>query len=199
MQQHWLAWWPTVIVLAAAVFTDLRSRRIPNWLVLPFLLVGIVVSPLRTDWSGVRHGLWLPSGWSTLRQGFWPGSGWHGLAESGAGMGLGFLLFGVFFWMGGMGAGDVKLGAALGAWIGPMQVFWMFFFTSLAGGVMALGWIAYRKLLRGALLRASELVFAGARSGESSVPQASVGELLKSYTPYAPAIAVGTVLSFYAR
>jgi prepilin peptidase CpaA len=50
--QHWLAWWPTVIVVVVATVTDLRSRRIPNWLVLPFLLAGIVVSPWRADWSG---------------------------------------------------------------------------------------------------------------------------------------------------
>ena len=41
---HSFAWWPTLIVLAVATFTDLTSRRIPNWLVFPFLLVGFVVS-----------------------------------------------------------------------------------------------------------------------------------------------------------
>ena len=41
---HSIAWWPTLIVLAVATFTDLRSRRIPNWLVLPFMLAGIGVS-----------------------------------------------------------------------------------------------------------------------------------------------------------
>jgi len=47
---HWFAWWPTLIVLAVATFMDLRSRRIPNWLVLPFLLVGVAVSPWQTEW-----------------------------------------------------------------------------------------------------------------------------------------------------
>ena len=37
---HSFAWWPTVIVLSVATFTDLRSRRIPNWLVFPFLAGG---------------------------------------------------------------------------------------------------------------------------------------------------------------
>ncbi len=37
---HSIAWWPTLIVLAVATFTDLRSRRIPNWLVLPFMAGG---------------------------------------------------------------------------------------------------------------------------------------------------------------
>src|ERR1700690_4101340 len=98
------AWWPTLIVVAVASFTDLRSRRIPNWLVLPFLLAGIVVAPFRHDWPGIRQGAW------------------HGLGESFAGLGLGILIYGFLFWMGGMGFGDVKLAAAIGAWVGPTQL-----------------------------------------------------------------------------
>src|SRR4051794_27801053 len=90
---HSVAWWPTLIVLAVATFTDLRSRRIPNWLVLPFLVAGFVV-------SGWLHGA-------------------TGIAQSLAGLGVGALLFGILSWMGGMGMGDVKLCAAIGVWIGP--------------------------------------------------------------------------------
>ncbi len=50
---HSFAWWPTVIVLGVATFTDLRSRRIPNWLVFPFLGCGIVVSGWLHGWHGV--------------------------------------------------------------------------------------------------------------------------------------------------
>ena len=89
---HGFAWWPTLIVLAVATFTDLRSRRIPNWLVFPFLLVGIVVSPLRHDWHGNNHGF-----------------GWHGLGQSLAGFSLAVLINGIPFFMGWTGGGDVKL------------------------------------------------------------------------------------------
>jgi prepilin peptidase CpaA len=84
---HSIAWWPTCAVLAVATFTDLRSRRIPNWLVLPFLGAGLAVS--------VWH------------------DGWHGLAQSSAGLGLGAAIFGLLFFLGGMGMGDVKLGSGL--------------------------------------------------------------------------------------
>src|ERR1700735_4575122 len=47
---HSIAWWPTLAVLAVATYTDLRSRRIPNWLVLPFMVAGIAG-------SGWVHGL----------------------------------------------------------------------------------------------------------------------------------------------
>ena len=187
--RHWLAWWPTLIVLAVAVVTDLRSRRIPNWLVLPFLLVGIVVSPWRHDWEGIGRGFWHGSG---------TGFNWHGLGQSCSGLGLGFLLYGILFWKFGMGAGDVKLGVAIGAWIGPVQMFWSLFFTSLAGGIMVLCWIAYLKLLKGLLRGAGDLVLGRKRSGMDRAAEASVADLLKRKMPYAPAIAVGTFMSFFA-
>jgi prepilin peptidase CpaA len=184
------AWWPTLIVLAVAMFTDLRSRRIPNWLVFPFLLAGIVVSPWRHDWDGNGQGF----SWRSLGQ-----FGWHGLGQSFAGLGLGLLLFGFLFWMGGMGGGDVKLCTAIGAWIGPMHMFWALFYTSLAGGVMVLCWIAYRKVLRVLFLRACDLVFRGKRNELNRKPEASLADLLKRKMPYEPAIAVGTLMSFFAR
>ena len=180
------AWWPTLIVLAVATFTDLRYRRIPNWLVLPFLLAGIVVSPLRPDWGGNWGG-------SGLR------FGWHGLGQSFSGLGLGLLIFGFLFLLGGMGGGDVKLCAAIGAWLGPMQMFVALVMISMAGGVMVLCWIAYRKVLRKLMLKACDLVFSGKRNGIEREPEASLADLLKRKMPYVPAIAMGTLMSFFAR
>jgi prepilin peptidase CpaA len=113
---HSIAWWPTLIVLAVATFTDLRSRRIPNWLVLPFMVGGICV-------SGWLHG-------------------WKGIGDSLAGLGVGALLYGILWFLGGMGMGDLKLCAAIGAWIGPTQLLFALVVTSIAGGVMALCWAA---------------------------------------------------------
>ena len=115
---HSIAWWPTVAVLAVSTFTDLRSRRIPNWLSLPFLAAGLVVSFAPKSWHGI------------------------GIVPSLEGMGLGLLLFGVLAFMGGMGMGDVKLCAAIGAWIGPKQLFVALVLTGIAGGIMAVLWAA---------------------------------------------------------
>jgi prepilin peptidase CpaA len=150
---HTFAWWPTLIVLAVATFTDLRSRRIPNWLVVPFLLAGIVAST------------WF--------------RGWHGLGQSFGGLALGLLIYGFLFWMGGMGAGDVKLAASIGAWIGPYQLFFALVVTAMAGGIMVLAWAAFGGFLKD--------MFKGA------------GNHLKRKMPYAPAIAIGTLVSFFAR
>ena len=162
-----------MIVVLAATATDLRSRRIPNWLVLPFLAIGIVVSA------------WL--------------HGWHGVAQSLEGMALGLVLYGALFVVGGMGAGDVKLCAAIGAWIGPQQLFLALVFTALAGGLMALAWAVcggfFGELMKGT----GDLVLGRIRRGEDPALAAETGSVLKRNMPYAPAIAIGTLISFFAR
>jgi len=178
---HWFAWWPTLIVLAVATFTDLRSRRIPNWLVFPFLAAGIVVSPFRHDWQGNNHSF-----------------GWHGLGQSLAGFSLALLINGIPFFMGWTGGGDVKLCAAIGAWVGPVQLFWSIFFTALAGGVMILGWAVYSGFFKELFMGAGDLLFGWTRRGMPREPEAAHADPLKRKMPYAPAMAIGTVLSFFA-
>ena len=178
-----------MLVLAVATFTDLRNGLVPNLLVLPFLLAGLVLSPWRLDWNGNSHS----AGWHGLGQ-----FGWHGLGQSFAGLGLGLLIYGFLFWLGGMGGGDVKLCAALGAWLGPVQTLWAVFFTAIAGGILVMCWIAYLKVFRKLLMKAGELIFGGSRNGMSGEPEASLDELLKRKMPYVPAIAIGTFMSFFA-
>ena len=172
---HSFAWWPTVAVLTVATFTDLRSRRIPNWLVFPFLAAGILASPWRLDWQVSSHGF-----------------GWHGLGQSCAGLGIGLVIYGVMFIMGGMGAGDVKLCAAIGAWVGPLQMMFGLVFTGIAGGLMVFAWAIaggfFLDLFRG--------------PGKDSGVTGDAGQVrtnpLKRKMPYAPAIAVGALLSFFS-
>lgn len=162
-----------MIVLAVATFTDLRNRRIPNWLVLPFLVAGIAAS-----------------GWF---------HGWHGVGQSFAGLGLGLLIYGFLFWMGGMGAGDVKLAAAIGAWIGPNQLFIALIITGMVGGIMVLGWATMGGFLKDLFSGAGDLVFGWKKRGMHRDPEMVLSNPLKRKMPYAPAIAIGTLISFFAR
>lgn len=170
---HSVAWWPTVVVLAIATFTDLRSRRIPNWLVLPFLLAGLAV-------AGWLHG-------------------WHGIGQSLGGLLLGFGFFGVIAFMGGMGMGDVKLCAAIGAWIGPAQMLTALVITGIAGGVMALAWAAAGGFLGDLFRGTGELVFGLKQRGLRAHPELVLANPLARKMPYAPAIAIGTLISFFSR
>lgn len=168
-----IAWWPTCAVLAVATFTDLRSRRIPNWLVLPFWVAGIAMS------------VWL--------------HGWHGLAQSLEGFALGAGIYGLLFCLGGMGMGDVKLCAAIGAWVGPSQLMVALVITGLAGGVIALGWAAWGGFLGSLFSGSAELIFGFKDRGLRPHGELVLSNPRARKMPYAPAIAIGTVVSFFAR
>jgi prepilin peptidase CpaA len=159
--------------LGVATFTDLRSRRIPNWLVFPFWLAGLVVS------------VWM--------------QGWYGLGQSVSGALLGLVIYGVLFWMGGMGAGDVKLCAAIGAWIGPQQLIFALVITGMAGGLMVFCWALIGGFLKELFTGASNLAFGWRHRGGLRDPEMVIANPLKRKMPYAPAIAVGTLISFFAR
>ena len=168
---HSVAWWPTVIVVTIATITDLRSRRIPNWLVLPFLVAGIATLS------------WL--------------HGWQGLRQSLSGLALGGLLFGIIGVMGGMGMGDVKLCAAIGAWIGPSQMFMALVVTALAGGIMALCWAVAGGFLGEMFKNIADLILSVKDRGLRPHPELVLDNPRARKMPYAPAIAIGTLVSFF--
>lgn len=105
---------PVVIaVLAVATYTDFRFRIITNTLTLPAILVGLLLQYL--------------------------GAGWTGLLGGVLGMGAGAGLMLIPFVFGQMGGGDVKLMAALGALLGAAAILNVFLYTTLAGGLLAMG------------------------------------------------------------
>ncbi len=103
--------------------------------------------------------------------------GWKGAGNSLAGTLVGFLVFLVFFLLGGMGAGDIKLMAGYGAVLGWSQTLLAALLTAMVGGIFALGYLLVRRLRNKTKTDA-----AGAEA-----------------IPYAPAITLGVLLSFAAR
>jgi prepilin peptidase CpaA len=169
---RWIAWWPTLLAVAVATITDIRSRRIPNWLVFPFLLSGLVVS----SWVG----------------------GWHGLWQSLGGLGLGALVYGVLSWLGGMGMGDVKLCAAIGAWIWWQQLLFALVMIAIIGGIMALAWAIFGGFLGAMFSGAGDLLFGWRNRGMRPPPELVLSNPKARKMPYAPAIALGTLISFFS-
>src|SRR5579863_2911265 len=108
---------PTLLAIAAG-WTDWRSRRIPNWLTVPALGLGIAVNS------------WL--------------RGWPGTKESLLGAGLGLLLLLPFVLIRSLGAGDWKLVGALGAFLGPQELLTVLFATLIVAGVMALALVIWK-------------------------------------------------------
>ena len=170
---HSYAWWPVLILVVTATFTDMRTRRIPNWLNFSFLVLGFAASS------------WL--------------EGWRGVGNSLAGMGLGLVVFGILAWAGGMGMGDVKLCAAIGAWIGPGQLLFAIVVTAMAGGVIALGMALWGGFLGEMFSGAGDLLLGWKGRGMKAPEGLVLSNPKARKMPYAPAIAIGTLLSFFSH
>ncbi len=106
-----------IVVLVAAA-TDIWRRKIYNWLTFPAILLALTYHALTGGFAGLLHSL----------LGFLAG--------------LGLML--IPHLLGKMGAGDVKLMAAVGAALGPAHVFWAVILASLAGGIYALAVLIIR-------------------------------------------------------
>jgi prepilin peptidase CpaA len=97
-------------IAAAAAAWDLTTKRIPNALTFGAAAAAVLAHGYIDGWSG--------AGMSVL------------------GCFVGAAAFFPFFALGGMGAGDIKLLGAIGAWLGPIAAVWVVLFSGIAGGVM---------------------------------------------------------------
>src|SRR5580704_15074330 len=111
-----------MLLALVAGFTDFRSRRIPNWLTVPGLVIGVAVN------------IWV--------------GGWGGLKASLLGAGLGLLLLLPFVALRSLGAGDWKLAGALGAFVGWSLLLDLLFASVFVAGIMAVALIIYKRRIR---------------------------------------------------
>jgi prepilin peptidase CpaA len=110
-----------VALAVAAGVTDWRSRRIPNWLTITGLLVGIAANAAVGGVGGLKTSL--------------------------LGAGLGLLLLLPFVFLRSLGAGDWKLAGALGAFVGPGVLLDLLMGSIFVAGIMALGLVIYKRRL----------------------------------------------------
>jgi prepilin peptidase CpaA len=109
------------LVLGAAIY-DVRYRRIPNWLNVAGVVAGIAMNTFLYE-------------------------GWPGLRFSLLGLALAFGVYVALYAVRAMGAGDVKLMAAVGAIVGWENWFGIFLITAILGGLMALVLVIVKKRL----------------------------------------------------
>lgn len=167
---------PQAAALAVALLgcvTDLRSRRIPN--VLTF---------------GAAAGAF---GFHLADTGL-PGIGWSAL-----GWVTGLALFLPFFLLRGIGGGDVKLLAAIGAWLGPGPTVWLAIYTALAGGVMALVVAVSAGYFRQAFRNIWSLLMFWRVAGMQPHPGLTLDSPGAPRLPYAVPIAAGLVVTLWLR
>jgi len=124
---NWPVWAVTVFLILAAVI-DGFELKVPNWLTFPMIISGWAYSASAAAWAG--ESLWAGLGWSML------------------GMVVGLLLLLPAYAIGGMGAGDVKLMAGVGAWVHATHTFYAFCATAIVGAILAVGMVVVRRAWR---------------------------------------------------
>jgi len=166
-----------IALLVAAAVIDWRTLRIPNWLTLSGVVYGlaynaIVPPPLR-----------------------------GGIAWALTGMAVGLVVLLPLYALRVMGAGDVKLMAMIGAFVGVPDIFQAILFTFIVGGIAAIGSALYHKAFRRMTTNVLDVVqymafaaMAGGRPTPGLAGGASAGKL-----PYGVSIAAGTIAWLVAR
>jgi prepilin peptidase CpaA len=165
--------WPLALALVFfAGWIDWRTRRLPNWLTVPSLLLGVVVH----TWS----------------------AGWHGAVTALEGAGLGLLILLPLVLMRALGAGDWKLMGALGALLGPHMFLSVLLASIGVSGLMALFLMVHAKRVKVTLRNLFSLVQGLLTFGLRVHPEISLDntELLK--LPFGVAAAGGTLICFLA-
>ncbi|MFN2399308.1 MAG: prepilin peptidase [Gemmatimonadaceae bacterium] len=153
--------------LLLAALWDLRSRRIPNWLVILLASGGLLFSVLV-----------LPPV--------------RGIVHGSGGILVGLILWMPLYAMGVLGAGDVKLFAASGAWLGPLGALQAALLSALAGGVLA----GVYMVMRGPMKHAGWVLAAWAPPGSRVAKGLVEGRILAaSSLPYGVALAAGAALA----
>jgi len=160
-----------LMIALAAVVCDLRTRRIPNVLTFGGALAALVYAAVAAGPSGV---LTAAGGWL-----------------------LGAALFLPFFVLRGMGAGDVKLLAALGAWLGPADALWLAIFASMAGGVFAVVVALGSGYLRTAFQNVWVMLTHWRVAGLGPVPGVTLSDVRGPRLAYALPIAAGLVVTLW--
>jgi prepilin peptidase CpaA len=107
------------LILIVAAYIDGKELRVPNWITFPMVLAGLLYNTALDGWSGLELGL--------------------------LGMVVGLATLLPLYAVGGMGAGDVKLMAGIGAWLGATVTWNAFIATVVVGAVMAVIMVLYRR------------------------------------------------------
>lgn len=162
-----------LVMTGLGALIDVKTRRIPNVLTFGGAGAGVVYHLSSGGFSGLAHGA----------------GGWV----------LGIALFLPMFLMRGMGAGDVKLLGAVGAWLGPEGVLWGCLYSVLAGGVMALVVGAWHGYLGKAFHNLWALFGFWRTTGIQPLPGLTLGDAPGPRLAYGLAIFAGTVATVWLK
>ncbi|MEJ2115002.1 MAG: A24 family peptidase [Gammaproteobacteria bacterium] len=173
MEENFFIILPLLLILAIATYTDLKAHRISNILSLGGVITGLVL-----------HGWVL---------------GLDGLLASLGGLLLGFAVLLPLYMLGGMAAGDVKLMAAVGAFIGPESTLNAIVFTLIAGMIMGICTLIFHGELVAWCKRYLSTAKYTVLTGQVNYVPPSPGDTASKRFPYSLAISTGTCLSIFGH
>lgn len=159
-----------LVALFVATVTDLRQRRIPNIVTLSTIVLALLVYSMHAGLPGLLFSL--------------------------KGLGLGFALLLLPHLLGGIGAGDVKLMAAVGAVLGIDHTFFAFLIIAVFGGITALAMLTVRGEMWATLRRIAISCYAFCSGAGLAVFKVDRPTLRQKGIPYGAVIAVGTITFF---
>jgi prepilin peptidase CpaA len=172
LAQNWHVWLVTITLVVAAII-DGKQLKVPNTITFPLIISGWVFNTAVLGWEGL------------------------GMSLLGTVVGLGLLL--PAYAIGGMGAGDVKLLAGVGAWVGGTVTFYAFCVSAIVGGVIAVamvlfqrGWTKHKNQF---LMILNEIATVGNPTDLSAIAADRKSSML--LLPYGIPIAIGTILYFF--
>ncbi len=174
-----LSLFPAVVVLLAsmvAAFTDVWKFKVYNVLTIPLLVSGLFYNAVV--------------------------GGWVGLLNSGLGLLFGFTILLLFYMVGGMGAGDVKLMAAIGAWLGMPLTLCVFIASAIAGGIYAVVLMLLMSGVEGMMTEMYIMIHRMKTFSRHLIPDTRIetevrrDDRRKRLIPYAMMVSVGVVATF---
>lgn len=158
-------------ILVFATYTDIKKHLIPNILSLGGVIIGISMNSYQTGFDGFLYSL--------------------------GGMAVGFFLLIPFYMLKGMAAGDVKLMAAIGTFMGPSTTFIIVISTLICGAVLAIAYIAIKKGGKFTLQRYGTMLRTLISTHKWIYIKPTGQDIGSLRFPYASAILVGTFLGTY--
>lgn len=163
----------SVAIALVASVCDLRARRLPNVLTLGSAVAGVLFSATAGGLSGFA---WSLAGWA-----------------------VGCALLLPFFLVRGLGAGDVKLLAAFGAWLGPVTVLWVAAYGGIAGGILAVLVSLSRGYFTQMIHNVRHILMYWRVFGPRPVPDLTLADSKSPRLPYAVPLAMGTVVALWLK
>jgi len=177
MADNWVYWAVSIFAIIAA-YIDGKELRVPNKLTFPMIIAGWM-------WSSIHYGM--------------TGEGWYiGLMWSLAGTAVGLATLLPAYTIGGMGAGDVKMMAAIGAWVHCSITLYAFCVATIVGAILAIIMIIAagegKKHFNQFFFILNEI--STIRNPEALAEIATERKTSMRLLPYGIPLAIGTVLYF---